>query len=224
MEFLKALFSDGGALTYDQLAEKVKAAKLNLVNLADGGYVSQAKFDDKVNGLTQQVTDLQGQIAQRDTDMSDLKNKLTAAQTDATKLGEVQQSFSDLQSKYNTDKTAYEKKLSDQAYEFRVRELAGGLQFSSVSARKAFIQEAIGKGFKMDGESLLGYEDFVTKYKADDPGAFAAAKAPDDGGEPNGGKPNNAPAIVLPGNGKSGDNAGPFHFSFNGVRPAPADE
>ena len=54
MEFLKTLFGNGESLTYDQLAEKIKAAKLNVVNIADGSYVSRTKFDDKVNTLTQQ--------------------------------------------------------------------------------------------------------------------------------------------------------------------------
>lgn len=58
MEFLKTLFGNGESLTYEQLAEKIKAAKLNVVNIADGSYVSRTKFDDKVNTLTQQVTDL----------------------------------------------------------------------------------------------------------------------------------------------------------------------
>ena len=89
MEFLKALFGDG-QLTFEQFAEAVKAAKMNLVNLADGGYVSQAKFDDKVNGLNQQVSQLNEQISQRDADMATLRTSLEAAQADASKLPGVQ--------------------------------------------------------------------------------------------------------------------------------------
>ena len=105
MDFLKALFGDG-QLTYDQLLEKVKEAKMNIVNLADGGYVSQAKFDDKVNGLNAQITQLNEQITQRDADMATLKTDLEAAQADAGKLPGVQQSLSELQTKYANDKTA----------------------------------------------------------------------------------------------------------------------
>lgn len=178
MEFLKALFKDG-ALTFEQFEAAAKEAKMNIVNLADGGYVSQAKFDDKVNTLTEQVKTLNGQIAQRDADMTTLRTNLEAAQADAGKLAGVQQSLTELQTKYANEKTAYEKQLNDQAYEFAVRERANSLKFSSVSAKKAFIHDAIAKGFKMDGETLLGYEDFVTKYKADDPGAFEAEKTPE---------------------------------------------
>lgn len=222
MEFLKGLFTGGEALTFEQLVEKAKAAKINAVNLADGGYVSKDKFDDKVNTLSQQVTDLQGQIEQRDADMIDLQGKLTAAQTDAAKLGEVSQSFSDLKAKYDADKQSYEQKLAQQSYEFMVREKANELQFSSGAAKKAFIQEANSKGFKVDGESLLGFDDFLAKYKADDPGAFRA-DAPTEGGDA-GQKPPK-PDIVLPPTGKSnGGSSDLFHFTFNGVRPAPKSD
>lgn len=177
MDFLKALFN-GGTLTFEQFAEAAKTAKMNLVNLADGGYVSQAKFDDKVNGLTQQVSQLNEQIAQRDTDIATLRTGLEAAQADASKLPGVQQSLSDLQNKYAQDKTQYEANMAKQRYEFAVRERANGLKFSSAAAKKAFVQEAISKDFKMDGDTLLGYEDFVTKYKADDPGAFVQETPP----------------------------------------------
>lgn len=193
MDFLKALFGDG-QLTYEQLVEKAKEAKLNIVNLADGGYVSQAKFDDKVNGLTQQVSQLNEQISQRDADMATLKKNLEAAQADAGKLPEVQQSLSDLQTKYANDKQTYEANMAKQRYEFAIRERANGLKFSSTAAKKAFVQEAISKEFKMDGDTLLGYEDFVTKYKADDPGAFVVETPP--ANDPPTTPP---PSITLPG-------------------------
>ena len=191
---LKALFN-GGALTYEQFEDAVKEAKLNLVNLADGGYVSQAKFDDKVNGLTQQVSALNEQITQRDTDMAALRTSLEAAQADAGKLSSVQQSLSDLQNKYAHDKTEYEANMARQRYEFAIREKANNLKFSSTAAKKAFVQEAIGKEFKLDGETLLGYEDFLTKYKAEDPGAFAQET-------PETPPPAPTPKVTLPGHDK----------------------
>ena len=191
---LKALFN-GGALTFEQFEEAVKEAKLNLVNLADGGYVSQAKFDDNVNRLNQQLTALNEQISQRDTDMAALRTSLESAQADAGKLSGVQQSLSELQNKYAHDKTEYEAKIARQRYEFAVREKANSLKFSSTAAKKAFVQEAIGKEFKQDGDTLLGYEDFLTKYKADDPGAFVS-----DAPEPP--TPAPTPKVTLPGHDK----------------------
>ena len=191
MESLKALFSNG-PLTYEQFVEAAQAAKMNLVNLADGGYVSQAKFDDKVGGLTQQVSQLTEQIGQRDTDMATLKEALEAAQADAGKLPGVQQSLADLQTKYANDRAKFEKSMADQRYEFAVREKANGLKFSSTAAKKAFLSEAIGKKFKMDGDNLQGYDEFLNQYKTDDPGAFVLDTPPADP------KPD-TPRITLPG-------------------------
>ena len=190
-DFLKALFKDG-PLTFDQFTEAAQAAKLNIVNLSDGGYVSQAKFDDKVGGLTQQVSQLTEQIGQRDADMATLRTELEAAQADAGKLPGVQKSLTDLQAKYAQDKAQYEQSMADQQYEFTVRERANELKFSSAAAKKAFVSEAIGKRFKTDKDGKLqGYEEFLTQYQTDDPGAFVADKPADP-------KPEN-PRIVLPG-------------------------
>ena len=86
MDFLKTLFpEDGGALTYEQLEAAAREKKLNIVNLADGGYVSKGKFDDTTNTLKGQITTLQGQLTDRDNDLNSLREQLTAAQ--AKQLG-----------------------------------------------------------------------------------------------------------------------------------------
>lgn len=176
LEFMKSLFGEDGkaALTYDELEAAARGAKLNVADLSGGSYVSREKFDSKVNSLNTQITTLQGQIDQRDKDMSTLRDTLTAAQADAGKLAGVQQELSGLQSKYATDKDAFEKQLSQQAYEFAVKERANGLKFTSKAAKEAYIRKAIEKQFKMDGENLLGYSDFEKQYRTDDPGAFMA--------------------------------------------------
>ena len=113
MEFLKALF-ESGALTYEQFTAKVKEAGFKVVNIADGSYISRNKFDDTVNGLKSQVTDLQGQITQRDTDLAGLNEKLTAAKADAGKLTEAQKQLTALQTKYDEDSKAWEAKNARQ--------------------------------------------------------------------------------------------------------------
>lgn len=198
MEFLKSLFKNGEALTYEQLVEKAQEAKINAVNLASGDYVSRSKFDDRVNSLTQQVTDLQGQVSQRDNDLASLNTQLTAAQADAGKLSEVQTTLTGLQAQYDSERQQWEQRNAQQAYEFMVRERANGLKFSSTAAKKEFIREAIKMGFKVDGENLLGYTDFVSKYQADDPGAFVT-EAPKDPEPPK----QDPPTIVLPKGGSS---------------------
>ena len=191
MGYLDKIFKDKAALTQEEFLAAVQAEKMNLVDLSEGGYVSADKFKDRVDGLSTQLTDLKGQLTQRDADMATLRESLQAAQADAGRLPDVQKSLADMQTKYEADKTAYEAKLAHQAYEFAVREKANQLKFSSASAKKAFVQEALSKELKMDGESLLGYDEFLAKYKADDPTAFMAEKTvpPEE----------TKPKIVLPG-------------------------
>lgn len=170
-----------------------KAKHVRFVDLGEGGYVSRVKYDDKINGLTQQVSDLQGQITQRDTDLAGLNDRLTAAQADAGQLAEAQKQLSALQSRYDKDSKAWEAKSAAQAYEYAVKSKANELKFSSTAAKKEFIREAIAAQFKQDGETLLGYTDFVTKYQENDPGAFVTETPPaDPAADP-------SPTIVLPG-------------------------
>lgn len=177
--------------------EPDKTKHVRFVDLSEGGYISRNKYTDKVNTLTQQVTDLQGQVTQRDTDLADLNSKLTATQADAGKqLTEAQEALTGLQSKYDTERQQWEQKNVQQVYEFMVKERANSLKFSSAAAKKDFIREAIQKGFKVDGDNLLGYKDFVDQYRTNDPGAFVVDKPKDP--EPT------APTIVLPKGGSGG--------------------
>lgn len=172
--------------------EPDKTKHVRFADLSEGGYVSRSKYDDKISGLEQQVTDLQGQIEQRDTDLAGLNEQLTAAQVDAGQLAEAQKQLSTLQSKYDKDSKAWEAKNAQQAYEYAIRNKANELNFTSAAAKKDFIREAIAQEFKQDGDVLMGYTDFVAKYQENDPGAFVVeqpAPAPD---------PEPAPTIVLP--------------------------
>lgn len=225
MEFLKNLFANG-PLTYDQLAEAVSKAGMNVVDLSSGAYVAKDKFDNRVNTLTQQITDLNGQLSQRDTDLNGLNEQLTAAKNDAAKMADVQTQLTALQGKYTKDTEDYQKKLTAQAYDFALREASSGLHFSSNSAKRAFLEDASAKGLKLDGGKLLGWDDYVTAYRTADPGAFKTEAPADEGG--NGGPGGNPPAIVLPaGSGKTAGAEGGkslFNFNFAGVRPNPAEK
>lgn len=173
-----------------------KTKHVRFADLSEGGYVSVDKYNSQVNALNQQVKDLQGQITQRDTDITDLQSKLTAAQADASKLADVQTQLSSLQTKYTADKQTWTEKTTKQRKEFMVREKAGDLHFTSAAAKRDFIGQATGKDFQLDGDTLMGYEDFLTKYRADNPGALVE-ETPPAPPAPEPAKPK--PDIVLPG-------------------------
>ena len=174
-----------------------KTKHVRFADLSEGGYVSVDKFNAQVNGLNQQVKDLQGQITQRDTDISGLQEKLTAASADASKLAEVQTQLTGLQAKYTKDQKDWEAKTAKQRKEFMVRERANGLKFSSDAAKRDFLGQANVKDFQLDGETLIGYNEFFDKYKAENPTAFVEEKPAD---PPPADPPAPKPTIVLPGN------------------------
>ena len=173
-----------------------KTKHVRFADLSEGGYVSVDKFNAQVNGLNQQVKDLQGQLASRDTDITGLQEKLTAATADASKLVEVQQQLTGLQAKYTRDQKDWETKTTKQRKEFMVRERANGLKFTSEAAKRDFLGQANVKDFQLDGETLIGYNEFFDKYKAENPTAFVEEKPADPPADPPAPKPN----IVLPGN------------------------
>lgn len=213
---MKRQFLEGLGLEKDAI-DKIMAE--NGTDIESARNSEKGKFDAERTALQGQISDLQGQISQRDTDLSALNEKLTAAQTDAGKLTEVQTAFAGLQTKYDTERQQWQEKNAQQAYEFMVRERASGIRFSSAAAKKEFVRDAIGKKFQVDGDTLLGFDEYVTKYKAADPGAFQAEDP-----EPQEPPVDKKPDIVLPPSGpKPTPDGNGFKFHFNGVRPMPQE-
>ena len=205
------------AINTHNAAEQDKSKHIRFVDLSEGNYISKEKHASEIDTYKGQVSDLNKQIKQRDTDLTDLNTKLTAAQADANKLQDLQTQLSSMTSKYENEAKEHAEKLAAQAYEFAVKQHAGGLKFTSTAARKQYVAEAIAQKFKMDGDSIMGISDFDTKYRTDDPGAFEVDKP----AEPQPQQPT-APQIVVPTGssqaGKPADN--PFSFHFTGVRPS----
>ncbi len=126
----------------------------------------------KTDSLTEQITTLNDQIKQRDADIKALGDKLTAAQADAGKLTDAQTALSNLQAKYAEDQKAWDAQKAAQAYEFAVKTKAGELKFSSNAAKNDFIRSALDKKMQLDGDKILGFDDFAKAYREADPTAF----------------------------------------------------
>lgn len=189
-EYLKKLFptnEDGTpkAMTFEELEAAITADKgISLINLKDGGYVAQDKFDRKQKELEQaraSIETLNGTITKNTADLEELQKQVKAAEGDATKIADLTNQIAQLQSdaKTNADNFAnqqreYQEQLAKQANEFAIRTKVNGLKFSSTSARRSFTHDILEAGLKVDGENVLGFDDYVNKYKTEiDPDAFA---------------------------------------------------
>lgn len=214
---VKELFekAENGTLTYEQFEAAAKAAGAKFADLSEGKYVSKSKYDDDINSRMTQINDLTKTIGTRDDDLAKLRKQLEDAGTDASKLSALNTDFANLQTKYNTDIQDYQNKLAKQAYEFAVKEFAAGKKFTSQAAKRDFISSMISKELKMDNGKILGGEDFVTTYSAENADAFVVETPPTP--NPN---PTPIPSFVAPTPGPSnnpGNDSG-FHFNFTGVR------
>ena len=173
---IKEIFekAENGTLTLEQFMELAKDAKF--ADLATGDYVSKKKYEDELSGKESQISTLNETISNRDKDLKALKEQLeTAAQADGADkeaLEKLTQDMASLQDKYNSDMKAYKKQLDEQSYEFAVKEYANGLEFSSAAAKRDFIGQFKQAGLKMDGDKILGADDFRTMYQENNPDAF----------------------------------------------------
>lgn len=220
---IKELFekAENGTLSWTQFEALAKADGAKFTDLSEGKYVSKAKYDDDLKAKDDSITQLNGTIAQRDTDLNNLKTQLANAGTDAEKLSKLQTDFDTLQGKYTTDMEAYQKQLASQRYEFAVKEFANTKKFSSNAAKRDFTTAMIGANLKYDADKgkILGADDFVTSYSEDNADAFIT-EDPNPQPQPIP-EPQPKPHFAGPtGGSNSGSDPKPvFGFNFNPIRP-----
>lgn len=168
--------AENGNLTYAQFEELAKDAKF--ADLSTGEYVSKRKYDDELASKDNQINTLNGTIKDRDKDLEALKTQLADAGTDAEKLTILNSDLEKLQVKYDADVKAYKEQLKKQAYEFAVKEYANTKEFSSSAAKRDFIGQLKSAELKMDGDKILGADDFLTKYAEENAEAFVKQADP----------------------------------------------
>lgn len=206
--------SESGTLTYEQFQKLMGEANANFADLSEGKYVSKNKYEADLKAKDSTIETLNTTIGTRDTDLADLKSKLEAAGTDASKLASLTGEFDSLKTKYDNDVKAYQEQLSKQAYEFAVRDFASSKKFTSNAAKRDFINSMLAKELKMDNGRILGADDFVTSYSTENADAFVV-DAPKPEVEQH--KPSFAQSVVSQTNNNS-DNDNPFGFHFAQIR------
>lgn len=219
MDFLKELFNSG-ALTWEQFVQAVTDKGYKLADLSTGNYVSKRKHDDEIKTKDQTITDLNGQISKRDADIANLQTQLSdGTKSSEAKVTDLTNQLTKLQGDYSTAKTDYENRLRKQSYEFAVREFANGKKFTSNAAKRDFTEQMIQKNLQMEGQKIIGADDFVSVYTEANPDAFVVEKKdPEPQPQP---QNNPLPTFVQPTPPQADPNANPFlnAFHFSGVRP-----
>lgn len=217
-DFLKKLFASAEegdaprALTYEELEAAIDADKgITLVNLKDGGYVSEEKFKAK-------ETELKGVQAQLTTANETIKG------FEGQDVEGIKRKVSEWETRYNTDTQELRDKLAAQARSHAEEMFLSGYQFTSKAARNGVLAELRAKEFKLgDDGSLLGGKEFMDSLmeNEDYKGAFVVEQEPEgDGGQPPEPGPRR-PRFSAPTNGGvvGGEQKNPFNFSFTHVNP-----
>ena len=161
---MKKLVDIVGKEVYEGLSDDIKKEfdeKELIIN--DGTYIPKAKFDS----LNEQKKDLENQLKET----NDKVQELSKVDTE-----ELKKQIADLQSKYEEDTKALNEKYDKREYDIKLNNYAKDLKFSSNSAKKSFMNELKEKELKFEDDKLVGFDDFVSSYKENDPSAFIEEK------------------------------------------------
>ena len=172
---VKELFdkAENGTLTWEEFQTAMGDAKF--VDLTEGNYVSKQKYDNEIGQRDNQITTLNETITQRNNDLKNLQATLKDV-GDLEELKTASKNLSDLQKKYDKDMKAYKQQLSQQEYEFAVKDFANSKNFTSNAAKRDFIQSMLAKDLKIEEGRIIGAEDFVELYSKDNADAFVVPK------------------------------------------------
>lgn len=218
---IKELFDKAtGPIDYSTFEKLMTESGAKFADLSEGKYVSKDKFDNEVAGKDAQITKLNETIKERDKDLKNLNTQLQEAGTDSEKLAELQTQFGNLQTQYKHDTENYKAQLGKQAYEFAVKEFASGKKFTSNAAKRDFINSMIAKELKMEGDKILGADDFVSAYSTENADAFMVETPPAENQQQT--PPPTFSKTVNPNTQQPQTNSdNPFGFHFSQVRQKP---
>lgn len=183
------------------------------------------KAKGNLDQVKEQLQGLQADITKRDADLKALQEQLTAAQTDAGKLADVQGQLTSLQTDYTAKQQEWEAKekswreeTAKRDYSSAVKAEMGKLKFSSSAASRDFERGVIDAKLQLDGEKLIGFNDFVDKWKGENADAFAPETPPAP-------QPAQGGTYPLPpkGAGAQGGSTSSFGFHFNPIHPVNKD-
>ena len=146
-----------------------------LKKVVDGVMVEYGKaFKDKDQEIDKLKTTNEG----LNTQLKETNDKIQ--ELSKVDVEDMTKQLKELNDKYETDTKALQDKISQQEYEYKVKELTNDLKFSSESAKKNFLREITDKQLKLEDGKLVGFNDFVDTYKKNDPSAFVVEKNKDD--------------------------------------------
>lgn len=143
---------------YNQVMQKAGENKIAIVS--DGNWFPKEKFD-QVNNDNK---DLKKQIKDRDTQLEDLKTKAAGNE-------DFKNTIEQLQNDNKKIKEDYEAKLTQQSFDFALKDALSGAKAKNPKAVEALLNK---EAIKLDGDKLLGLEEQLKTIKESDSYLFEA--------------------------------------------------
>lgn len=170
MDFLKELFGSE-AITFEQFLEKAQAAgkdgqAMKLVDLTQGGYRGAEKY-----------TALEGENKSLASQLEEAGKTIEAMKTNAHDVEAIQKTADKYKEDAEKAKAESDSRVAAAEYRAAAIEAASSLQFSSASAKRAFINDLVDKCLPVDKGQITGFNDFERDYRESDPDAFKTENA-----------------------------------------------
>jgi hypothetical protein len=123
--------------------------------------------------------------------------------------------YTEFENQTKAEKEAFEKKLADQQYDFKVKEYLGQHQFTNDFVKEAFEKTFKEQGFKVgeDGK-FLGADDYIKSFSEKNQGIFAPVEQPKKEEE-------QLPSWTVPGAGGQQTKDNGLNFNFTPIHDRP---
>ena len=112
-----------------------------------------------------------------------------------------------------TKETEYQQKLQEQAYDFKLNETVSNLKFPNELTKNAFVNELKAKKLPLEGDKLLGFDDYIKEVGEKNPGLFVTEEAPTDP----------TPEVILKPTNTQQLNNNPMNFNFTPIHNVPTN-
>lgn len=169
-------------MTREELKAKgLSDEQIDFVMAENGKDINKSKASadaaqEQLKQAQEQVKGLQEQLTQRDADIKSLQETAKGNEGMSAKLSE-------LQTKYEADTKALQKKLEDQQTDFAIEKAFADVPFASALAKRAAIADFRAKGYKVGQDGTFSEAaSFIDALKKEDPAAFKT-EGSDQGGK-----------------------------------------
>lgn len=150
----------------EQLAKGEKTVEdvLKAIDEADQEKVPRSRLNDKIS----EVKELEGQLKERDKQLTDLGKKATASEELTNEINRLKEENAETVKKY-------QQQIQQQAFDNKLADALRGAKAKNVKAVMANLDLST---IKLDGDKLLGLDDQLGALKESDAYLFAEEETP----------------------------------------------